>query len=285
MWRERKRGRGRRGCLIYWFNSCQCPSLSLSVREGKWSMQPKTPRPNHIFSQLLSLSLVVSLASPSISRSISHSPSFLPLYRIFIPFRHPLADWLPLPTSFSLVKTESLNVAFVRKNLYLWLCICRLTFSSPHTNLLNNTWEMKHPDPSELTCKNDHPLKPFIRLIIHVIGDGVHPVGSHLSNKSQVRKFIPNHHLHIITAWTRDTVEREENCWFPKFWVLTYMGHHLKSNHILSLIKVPCAFTQRTKNACFSSLCHLVLLECLLTYVLTAYWMLLLPLLLSGGWG
>lgn len=29
----------RRGCLIYWFHSCRCSSLLLSVREGKWSVQ------------------------------------------------------------------------------------------------------------------------------------------------------------------------------------------------------------------------------------------------------
>lgn len=189
------KGAGGGGCLIYWFNSCQCPSLCLSVREGKWSMQPKTPRPNHIFSQLLSLPLIVPLPSLSISHSISHSPSsclstaFSSLFVTHLPTdslsRHPLALW-----------TQNLPV----QDSYERICI------SGETSI-----------PPKSTCKNDHPLNPFIRLIIHVIGDGVLPVGSHLSNKSQVGKFIPNHRLHIITPWTRGTVDREENCRFPMF--------------------------------------------------------------------
>lgn len=122
------------GCLIYWFNSCRCPSLSLSVREGKWSMQSKTPRPNHIFSQLLSLLLTVSVASlcrclaPSLTFCLSVSllhfpPSFLSPTHWLTPTPHiPLWDEASEPSTLS----ER-------------ICSSRSQFKP-----LKQTWKMRH---------------------------------------------------------------------------------------------------------------------------------------------
>lgn len=62
-------------------------------QEGKWSMQPKTLRPNQIFSQILSLSCI----SISIAHTISHSPPFFisPCF-IFLCFCSSLTDWFLL---------------------------------------------------------------------------------------------------------------------------------------------------------------------------------------------
>lgn len=109
-WREemgKEKRRRRRGCLIYWFNSCQCPSLSLSVRRANGACSPKHPdqitfSPNFSVSFLLSrlhlcfyLSLNLSLFSFCLSSCC-----------IFLHFLHPLIDWF---LCYKTTQTETTN--------------------------------------------------------------------------------------------------------------------------------------------------------------------------------
>lgn len=132
---------GGRGCLIYWFNSCRCSSLCRSVREGKWSMRPKTPRPNHIFSQLLSrpsclsVSLAPSALPPPPPHPLPAPPPFTLLH--FSHFLPPLAgltgwrtDWLtPCAQHRPRWKWKSLESStYLTDSVTRWLCVCRLLF-------------------------------------------------------------------------------------------------------------------------------------------------------------
>lgn len=95
-WRWRKARGRQRGCLIYWFNSCQCLSLCLSVRRANGAYSQKHSD-QITFSLKFSLSLAVSPASVCLSLtssltlhhssyiSLLHFPKFLSLTWWLIP--------------------------------------------------------------------------------------------------------------------------------------------------------------------------------------------------------
>ncbi len=139
----------RRGCLIYWFNSCQCSSLSLSVREGKWSMQPITPRPNHIFSQLLSLTLVVFLASLclSLAPSLTLALSFcLSIVFFSLLLTHSLAGSLH-PSAWWKWKTFE-SSTYLKEFATRRLCVCwfRSLFIQPDHQNKPEKWDIQTPE-------------------------------------------------------------------------------------------------------------------------------------------
>lgn len=86
-----------------------------------------TQTKSHFFSTSQSLSRCLSCISMSISSSISHSRSVsLPLHRIFLTFRHPLTDWLPLPASLSPVKMKNLRIQHLSERICNLQTLCLL---------------------------------------------------------------------------------------------------------------------------------------------------------------
>lgn len=163
-WEER--GRGRRGCLIYWFNSCQCLSLSFSVREGKWSVQPKTLRPNRIFSHFhrLSLSLSLCLASLclSLAPSLTPSPSFFHLSMAFFSLfvtrlmtdsrsPRPSARWKWNLSNPPLMEFVKLNRVFVLN------CLHNQTFETQNSRTLRTKAHSKHWWLMNVKCDGVYP--------------------------------------------------------------------------------------------------------------------------------
>lgn len=115
----------RRGCLIYWFHSCRCSSLLLSVREGKWSVQAGWGgAPNPIFSQLSRWR-----AYMSISCTVFQSSSVLP-------FPHCLSFAHQATCSLCLVQPckqeRPLGLALIWSNLRAPLT-CGCLFRMPRT--------------------------------------------------------------------------------------------------------------------------------------------------------